>query len=72
MKPRDWIAMSVIGTSTFLIWSGLDGIVGQMMLLVVMFYFGQSMIDKYRETHGSRNDLSLLYEYCCWWYIKLP
>jgi hypothetical protein len=36
--------------------------VGSMMLMVVMFYFGQAMIDKHREKHGSRNDISLLYE----------
>jgi hypothetical protein len=58
MKPRDWIALSVIGTSTFLIWSGLDGIVGGMMLMVVVSYFGNEA----RLNYGSRNDLSLLYQ----------
>lgn len=58
MKPRDWIAMSVIGTSTFLIYTGLDGMVGGMMLMVVVFYFGNEA----RLNNGSRNDLSLLYK----------
>ena len=58
MKPRDWIAMSVIGSSTFLIYTGVDGIVGFMMLMVVVFYFGNEA----RLNHGSRNDLSLLYK----------
>lgn len=43
MKPRDWIAIVVISSATFLIWTGLDGIVGSMMLMVVLFYFGNEV-----------------------------
>ena len=40
MKPKDWIALSVIGTATFLIWSGANGTVGGLLLMVVSYYFG--------------------------------
>jgi len=58
MKPRDWIALNVIGASTFLIWSGLDGIVGGMMLMVVVFYFGNEA----RLNNGCGNDHGILHK----------
>jgi len=58
MKPIDWIAMSVIGSSTFLIYSGIDGIVGWSMMSVVAFYFGNHIWKNY----GSRNDDGLLHK----------
>jgi len=56
MKPRDIIALSVITAATFLIWSGANGTVGGMLLMVVSYYFGGEVIS------GRRDDVNILHK----------
>jgi len=56
MRPKDYIALSVIGSATFLIWSGANGTVGGLLLMVVSYYFGGEL------KNGLSNDFSLLHK----------
>jgi len=47
--PRDYIACVTLGGGFLLIYSGIDGIVGSMLLAVTMFYFGVETIEKRRR-----------------------
>lgn len=44
--PRDYIACITLGGGFLLLLSGIDGIVGSMLLAVTMFYFGVETLDK--------------------------
>ena len=44
--PRDAIACITLGGGFLLLLSGLDGIVGSMLLAVTMFYFGAETLEK--------------------------
>jgi hypothetical protein len=52
MKPKDWIALSVIASATFLIWNGTSGTVGGLLLMVVAYYFGGEVINGRRYDSG--------------------
>lgn len=44
--PRDYIACITLGGGFLLLFSGLDGIIGSMLLAVTFFYFGAETLEK--------------------------
>ena len=44
--PRDVIACVTLGGGFLLLFSGIDGIIGSMLLAVTMFYFGAETLEK--------------------------
>ena len=44
--PRDYIACITLGGGFLLLFSGIDGIIGSMLLAVIMFYFGAETLEK--------------------------
>lgn len=44
--PRDVIACITVGGGFLLLLSGINGIVGSMLLAVTMFYFGAETLEK--------------------------
>ena len=44
--PRDYIACITLGGGFLLLFSGIDGIIGMMLLAVVSFYFGAETLEK--------------------------
>ena len=53
--PRDYIACIALGGGFLLLLSGVDGIIGSMLLAVTMFYFGVETLDK-RKRNGEYVD----------------
>ena len=61
MKPRDWIAITVISSFTFLTYSGFESeVMWYGILTVIAFYFGHEFFK--RRKNGSSNDPGLLHE----------
>ena len=44
--PRDYIACITLGGGFLLLFSGIDGIIGMMVLSVISFYFGVETLEK--------------------------
>jgi len=51
MMPRDVIAIIVLTGGFFLLYCGIDTIVGSLLMAVVMFYFGAETLEK-RKRNG--------------------
>lgn len=48
--PRDVIACITLGGGFLLLLSGIDGIIGSMLLAVTMFYFGAETLEKRKRS----------------------
>ena len=42
--PRDVVALAMIGGGVFLKWSGYNGTVDMMLMLIAGFYFGAELV----------------------------